>query len=124
MRKQERPRAKPGIFLPRYTEESGRLELSTYRIDDLRESNVWGLGTEHIEPKIGRVIPARCDLLAADYIEQGLVLEFDNIPERHVNVVDWPSEREACLAVALELVAVVDEHGGFRDNPGYKRRAS
>ena len=123
MKRKDRPRAKPGGFLPRYADKSERFEFSTYRIDGLGESEVWRIGAKHIEPRIRRVIPARCDLLAVDYIEQGLVLEFDNIPERHMNVVDWPSETEAQISLALELVSIVDEQGGFHDNPGYQRRS-
>ena len=123
MKKQAKPRAKPRVFIPNDKVKPGLFELSTYLIDGLSDRGVWNIGTINIEPLIDRLIPARCDLPTKEYEAHGLIAEFDNIPERHVNILNWTAESESQQSIALELVAAVDKQEGFHDNPAYENRA-
>ena len=98
-------RLKTVAFLPKAT-ESGRLELSVFRIDDLGEEDVWELALKHVVPS-GRNVHGRGDLKRTqiETTEPPLRLAMDEKPPRHGSVVDWPDAKDERLALAQALVA-------------------
>lgn len=90
------PEAKARVFMPR-PEESGRLALSTFCVDGLGDMERWILLDLHVKPLLARV-----ETSAQSFRDAGLIVDPDNDPERHVNVVGWPAEREACKVLAQE----------------------
>src|SRR3546814_6661831 len=75
----------------RPTTFNGRLELSSFCVDGLDDSKRWVLLDEHSDKQ---PIPARAELSATAIDQAGLRQDPDWDPERHVNIVDWPSEEE------------------------------
>src|SRR3546814_6721190 len=74
-----------------HTSFTGRLELSSFCVDGLDDSKRWVLLDEHSDKQ---PIPARAELSATAIDQAGLRQHPDWDPERHVNIVDWPSEDE------------------------------
>jgi hypothetical protein len=91
------PKAKVRNFKPRLIQ--GRLELSSFCIDQLADVEVWNLLDQHLnKPAIGR---AQFEL---DHVcVAGLVPDPDWVPERHVNILGWPEEEEVQTSIAQEL---------------------
>lgn len=93
------PRAKAKNFLPRPFE--GRLELSTYCLEELQIGEQWDLLDSH-SPK---AVLGKAELHATDIKDERLALDPNWDPERHVNVVDWPEPDEAQKQIAQALLA-------------------
>ena len=97
------PEARARAFMPR-PEDSGRLALSTFCVDGLEEIERWSLLGLHVTPLLARV-----EKRAQSFRDAGLIVDPDNIPERHVNVLGWPLEREACKAIAQESLCTMQK---------------
>ena len=90
---------RPNKLLPRLNTESGRLELSTFCIDEIPEDAV----PVFLATSAGGVSVGRVDFLPADFLERSLSLDPNWTPHRHVDVLDWPTEEDAQKAIALQL---------------------
>lgn len=95
---------KVAAFLPRAA-DSGRLELSVFRIGELKDDGVWALARKHVVPP-GRNVHGRGDLTRSsiETTTPALQLAMDEKPPRHGNVINWPDEMDDRLALAQELV--------------------
>lgn len=101
VQKSSPPVAKIRVFQPRL-EASGRLELSTFCVDELEDLDRWGILDAHGD----KPVVARTELKTQDVVAAGLVADPDWNPERHVNLVDWPHQEEARLAIQQKLHGV------------------
>ncbi|WP_303748376.1 hypothetical protein [Stenotrophomonas pigmentata] len=91
------PRAKVKNFKPRLIE--GRLELSSFCVDQLGDTEVWELLDAHLnKPAIGR---AQFEI--GHFHESGLEHDPDWHPERHVNILGWPDKEEEQTSIAQVL---------------------
>lgn len=95
------PKAKVKNFKPRPC-EGGRLELSSFCIDELQDPSIWELLDKHLnKPAIGR-----SDLGLEGVSGVGLQADPDWDPERHVNLLGWPPEEEHQTAIAQKLYGI------------------
>ena len=86
-------------FMPRLHE--GRLELSTFCVEDMPEADAWALLDTHApKPVLGRG-----EFLRLDARQLGLLVEPNWEPPRHVNLVQWPDEYERQKDIAQALHA-------------------
>lgn len=94
------PKAKIKNFRPSMIE--GRLELSSFCMDELQEHEKWQV----LDANSNKApIPARSDLNEPIVLEAGLTCDPDWDPERHVNIIDWPSEDDRQTSAAQALYA-------------------
>jgi hypothetical protein len=91
-------RPKPDAFLP----IGLPLQTSVFRTLALTPSQVWDIGHE-ISSRRGRTLRARADISAGSIFDVGLLIDPDNTPPRHANIVGWPEEKHGQLMLATEL---------------------
>lgn len=73
--------------------------LSVFRISGLHENEVWSIGSNlRPQPLLGRA-----DIKALFVSETGLLIDVDDIPPRHANIIGWPEESSAIKLIAIEL---------------------
>lgn len=96
----EPPRAKLKNFKPRSYE--GRLELSTYCMDALRESERWALLDTHCDRDR---VAGRSEFNKATVRLHGLQVDPNWVPLRHVDVVEWPADEIEQTNAAQALYA-------------------
>lgn len=93
-------------FQPRLI--GARLELSTFCIDLLSDDETWGLLDQHCDRP---AVVARVDISVNFIRENGLEIEPDWDPERHVNVLRWPLDEDArkslCQVISAQLPVLV-----------------
>jgi hypothetical protein len=96
-----RGRVKPSAFLP----SSKDLSMSALWIDELTEPEIWQMGDDVAGKPRNRQCLARADFDSSAVSEVKLVTEPDPEPPRHVVLRGWPTEKDARIAVALDLCA-------------------
>jgi hypothetical protein len=89
---------KQGAFLPAKDKT-----LSVFKTENLKEDKIWGLADQFVSPD--KKIEFRADALAKIFKETGLILQFDNKPERHVNITGWPDDKHEQKDIALRLAS-------------------
>lgn len=94
--------AKPGAFLPQHS----TLKISALWRDELSEEGIWKIG-DMIGTMRAKQPVARADFNVSAVSEANLVFEPDPQPQnpRHVNLCDWPVEKDAQKSIALLLCA-------------------
>ncbi len=86
-------------------------ETSVYRISNLTEVAVWGIGDEYVSKNHPdkKPILGRGDLLASTIFKLGLALYPEKtVHELHANIVDWPSEKDEKMDLAIELAREIN----------------
>ena len=101
------PRPEPG---------TGRWALSTSRVDGLSEGQRKAFGQAWVWKNVSsdRDVKAYCALPVRSFerVRDGaLRAHFDNVPPRHVNILDWPADEPAQLAIAQELCMLIETEG-------------
>lgn len=93
-------RIKPNAFLP----IDGA--TSVFLITDLTEEEIWECGK--LAGQNRKQIPlARGDLYIKDIEKTQLIVEIDNKPPRHGNILNWPATKDERIAKAQELCKAV-----------------
>jgi hypothetical protein len=69
-------------------------------MDELDEPQRWDLLRMHVKPIVGRA-----EILQQHFVDNGLNPIPDWDPERHVNIVGWPSAEEERTSIAQALYA-------------------
>ena len=77
------------------------MALSTYCVDELPEAACWELLEIHVKP----AVVARSELLAQVFRNATLTVDPDWDPERHVNIIDWPTADEEITLIAQEILS-------------------
>ncbi len=78
--------------------------LSVYRIDGLKQSEIWVIGQENVISKNGHLY-GLADIKALKVEKQKLKINPDNIPPRHANIIGWPENPAEQMSIAYELAA-------------------
>jgi len=97
-------RAKYSAFLPARDGNT-----SVFRIYDLSESEVWQIG-DRVAEKRDKNLLGRTSVIVVNVLKAGLKVNPDNIPPRHANIGNWPSERHEQKLIALELAENAELH--------------
>lgn len=99
--KAEPPRARIDNFRPRRNKETGRLEKSSFCIDEMREPDCWQMlsNASTVRPVLGRA-----DLHALDILEAELSLEANWVPERHVDLIGWREDHAQETSSLMHLL--------------------
>ena len=108
----QRGYAKARAFLP---PADGK--TSVYRIQGLKDCEVWSLGRDNVASSRGRELLGRADLLCRQVNERGLAVIADPPPPRHANIEGWP-EKAQQMSIAQRLAAdaklvVIEEREGI-----------
>jgi len=82
-------------------------ELSVTRHLGFSEDEIWRIG-QAVAAKRVRILYGRADVVNAHLIAQRLNVEPDPLPENpnHANIIDWPLDKDARKACALEIARV------------------
>ena len=105
------PRAGPRHYRPKKS-DAGRLELSTFCIQDLAEGEKWSFLDKMIKAPDDKV-PARVDI-DVSFI-RSLLLDIDEnwIPPRHVDIIGWGEQDNVQQSVrqrmSAQLIATLRE---------------
>lgn len=90
---------KHSAFMPR-----GDGKTSVFRILGLSEEDIWKLGRDFVEHP-GRSIHARADVTVEVVTSCGLIVDPDNDPPRHANIVGWSDEKSKNQLMAMKLAS-------------------
>lgn len=94
-------RVKPHAFMP-----PSHLELSVFRIANLPVPTIWKIGRRAIRKmKEPKTLYGSGDILAVNVLDLLLLIQPDNKPPRHANIVGWPVDKEEQKSIAQELAA-------------------
>ena len=83
------------------------LQLSIFRIKDLKDPEIWEIGIKQVVEKMKQPknLHGRADIKAVDIFDVDLQIEPDNTPPRHANIINWPDQKEKVKSIAQELAA-------------------
>lgn len=97
---------------------SSRWELSTFRLDELEDDDVWKLGFDHYLPS-GRKLRGRADLTTRFFIGLGFTYVPQPPPDVHGSFVGWPAEQFERLDLMAQLAeeAIPVRHPLGEDSP-------
>lgn len=96
----KKPAARVRVFKPS-REPSGVWALSTFCVDQLDDQGRWDLLGQYINPLVARV-----ELHTNIFRKAGLTVDADWVPERHVNILDWPDDEEARTSTSIAQEAL------------------
>lgn len=97
---------RPRAFMP-----PPSLRLSVFRIDGLSTETVWDIGQREVinaMPQPSRTLYGMADVKVLSVQGKNLVVDPDNTPVRHANIVGWPEGPENKArrqSIAQELAA-------------------
>ena len=97
---------RPRAFMP-----PPSFRLSVFRIDGLSTEAVWDIGQREVinaMPQPSRTLYGMADIKVFKVQEKNLIVDPDNKPVRHANIIGWPegSENKARRqSIAQELAA-------------------
>jgi len=87
-------RVKSSAFLP-----PKNLKLSVFLTAGLTIQQIWSLGEKHLAV----TIYGRAELTITDVAAVGLKVDVNNKPERHANLIGWPTRKSEQKLWALKL---------------------
>lgn len=85
---------KPNAFLP-----PKDLRLSVFLTQSLSSEQIWILGKRYL----GANVYGRAELTLATVSEIGLKVDIDNRPQRHANIIGWPTQKSERKLYAIKL---------------------
>jgi len=80
-------------------------KTSVFNVTGLSDTEIWEIGSSHINPMVGRA-----DVNAEDITNEGLQLNPNEPPERHVDIIGWREDKSLNLLIAKQLVRKVTLH--------------
>jgi len=101
--RQDPKRVTPTAFLP--SDDDGT--TSTYHTSGLTDEEIWSLGHAHVHV---HKIYGRGDVAVSTVTANGLVVDADYEPTRHVNIAGWPRDVDDQLSLAQSLAAEATLH--------------
>ncbi len=91
---------KYGAYLP-----APNGETSVYRISNISEKEIWGIGRDYVAGPSKRTLYARGNTTAVVITKTGLGIVPETTPHPlHANIVNWPSEKDEQKMLAMEIV--------------------
>ncbi len=95
------------LFLP--APKTG--QTSVFRIFGLSENAIWGIGDNEVAQKRPPLsLIGRADIFVRQVLNTGLHIDADDIPPRHANISNWPTEQSAKRLIAIELSGMAQLH--------------
>ena len=85
-------------------------ETSVFRISNLLDNEIWGIGDHEVAQKRSQPLLGRADILAFHILSNKLKIVPDNTPLRHANITGWPIEKSEQKLVAMELAENAQLH--------------
>lgn len=102
---------KPDAFLPYLNKLTlwnftlyKRYESSIFVTKNLNEAEIWGIGEEIAEIRTPS-LKARADLTVNDINQSELLIDFNNDPPKHADIIGWPKAKEERIMQALILAS-------------------
>lgn len=95
-------RVKQAAFQPIFNISKSRFETSVFVVDELEQNDIWALGAKHIDIAL---IKARADIRHEQVVAQSVEVDYNNCPERHADIVGWPSNKDERKMVAMQLAS-------------------
>lgn len=83
------------------------LRLSVFRIDGLTTEEIWEMGHRRVilAMKQPRQLYGVAEIKAASVTRVNLNIVPDPLPDRHANIVGWPTDQARHLSIAQQLAA-------------------
>lgn len=79
-------------------------QTSIYRIDGLKEIDIYEIGRKFVADLFGKPLMGRADIGVWEILNRKLSVKPDPIPHlRHGNIIDWPNEKSEKKLIAMEL---------------------
>lgn len=78
---------------------------SCFRIINLQASDIWNIATNHVLNDKIKNVYGRFDFVSQIVYGQRLTFDPNNEPERHANIIDWPSDKTAQKSKAQQIAA-------------------
>lgn len=75
------------------------LQTSVFRTSGLLDSEIWKIADKYTT----RNFKGRADVSVTGVESVNLMVERDDCPPRHANIIGWPKERDSQIAIAREL---------------------
>ena len=93
---------KPKAFMP-----TRDLILSVFRIDGLKLKEIWEIGQREVIDAMhqSKVLYGVANIKVYKAQEKDLIVDPDNKPLRHANILGWPEEKGRQHSIAQELAA-------------------
>jgi len=93
---------KPKAFMP-----PPNFRLSVFRIAGLSTEAVWDMGQREVINNMlqPRTLHGMADIKVLSVQKNNLIVDPDNTPFRHANIIEWPEEKEKRKIIAQELAA-------------------
>ena len=92
-------KAKYGLFLP-----NQKGATSVYRINGLRDDEIWQIGRDYVAAPRGGSLIARADVAVSVVNGAGLRVDPQPAPHpRHADIVDWPEGRDDKVQRAQDI---------------------
>ena len=96
-----RNEVKPNAFFP-----PTNMQLSVYRIDGLEQDEIWEIGQDIVDNMAEqRNLYGVADVKARIVEREKLAIMPDELPSRHANIINWPSEEAKCLSITQKIAA-------------------
>lgn len=79
-------------------------ETSVYRTQDLKEDEIFEIGSTYVAEKRNKPLKGRADIQASHVFDQSLnILPQPEVHDRHCSIVDWPEDKSKIRQIAVEL---------------------
>ncbi len=93
---------------PMYNESTSRLEMSCFQTQSLSEQGIINLSFFNSIFPNKKCPFAFCEINSDELIKQtNLLLDFNNKPNRHVDIINWPINKEEKKVISLKLAKLI-----------------
>ena len=102
----ENGRFKNHVVKPKLFEPNRRLELSVFQVSGFSCNRIEDLGVGVVKdhPKSTRLY-GWGEVNENVVLETGLQIDYDNIPPRHANIIDWPQDSAERKLIQISLAS-------------------
>jgi hypothetical protein len=101
----EKKIVKPNAFMPMLNLQKNMLETSVFKINKLKNDEIWRLGIDHVIGKTDKTLYGRAELKGENVQGFGLVVEVDDNPPRHGTINGWPEKKSEQKLLAIKLAS-------------------
>ncbi len=91
---------KPSAFLPNRNRET-----SVFGIDNLSHQEIISIGLNNISTQSGTAPKGRAEILTKEIYNAKLDIDYNDIPPRHCNIINWPEQKHSQKLKALILAS-------------------
>ena len=102
----EKKIVKPNAFMPMLNSQRNILETSVFKINELKNEDIWKLGVDHVIGISDKTLYGRAELQGENAQKSGLSVEIDDNPPRHGTIHGWPAMKSEQKLLAIKLASV------------------